>query len=338
MRRRISSAATRASSGVRSFMHDAPEHGRRGGRRTGRDRLEQHQRRAPRARVAALQQVGQRGHDRRRLARRQRLGRLLGAAAQRRIRIAQRERDDAGGVPGRQRRRLLKHGRAHVRRAIAQRRAQRRRVGRASGRAGSVPRHRAPGGRLRFARLTARYGGRDRDAAAPDLGRHVGQRAREDLVLAGAAPADHGQRRQDLAARRRIAERELQRRDAVRIAEQRLRDPARDGPQAVQHLAQPAGHAPGRRRVQRPRDAPGGDARDVSRAEPARRVAGVGDDRAERRVVGQEVEERGPRPAEPDDDARRRPAVGGIERERVRAARIRVEAGDDQDRDARRPG
>ena len=241
----------------RALVHDdAPEHGRRGGGRTGRDRFEQHQRRAPRARVAALKQVGQRGHDRGRLARRQRLRRLLGAAAQRRIRIAERERDDAGGVPGRQRRRLLKHGRAHVRRAIAQRRAQRRRVRRSSGTASSVPRIARRAAGLRFARLTARYGGGDRDAAAPHLGRHVGQRAREDLVLAGAAPANHGERRQDLAARRRIAERELQRRDAVRIAEQRLRDPARDRPQAVQHLAQPAGHAPGRRGVQRPRDAP----------------------------------------------------------------------------------
>ena len=71
----------------------------------------------------------------------------------------------------------------------------------------------------------------------------------------------------------------------------------------------------------------------VSGLEPAGGVPGIGDDRSERRVVGEEVEERGPRPAETDDDARRRTRVGGIERDRIRAARIRVETGDDQERD-----
>ena len=135
-----------------------------------------------------------------------------------------------------------------------------------------------------LARLATVYGRRHLDAAAPDLRRVVGERVGEDLVFASAAAPDHRQRRENLAARRGIGERLLERRHAVGIAEQRLGDPARHRAQAVQHLAQPtrdvrAAARSRRRRVERAGGAAGGDPGDRVAREPGRRVAGVGEDR-----------------------------------------------------------
>ena len=224
VRRRMARAATRASSRQPLAQHDPHEHGSAGGWRPGSDGLEQSQGGPPGTGVAVLEQVRERVDHRCRRPFGKLRGRLFGATPQAGIRIAQSERDDSGCLGRGQRRRFSQHGGTNIRRAIGQRSAQGGRLG---------VRARPPVAEA----LAARDRRRHLDAAAPDLRCAVRERPRQDLVLARAAVAHDGERRQDFTARSRIAERLLQRHHPVRIAEQRLGDPARHRSHAVQHLA-----------------------------------------------------------------------------------------------------
>ena len=195
-RRRISSAATRASSGACSFEHHPRQRAgahAAGARAAIGSNSASADRRAPASELCST--VDQRSTATAGRALGQRLGRRLGAAAKRRIGIAQRQRQDARGLGRRQRR----ASRPARRRARRRRSASAAAVVPSAASAASAPD--APSAVRRLAR--GRWPPRPRRRGAGSRARC--RRARAARISSSPAPpaADHRQRLQRLAPRER---------------------------------------------------------------------------------------------------------------------------------------
>ena len=196
--------------------------------------------------------------------------RLLRQPPEASVLVGQRDRQHARRLVGGQRGRFAQDRDLHLERAVAERAPQR--------------------GAVRALAEAPIDRGGDLDPTAPDLGRRIAERRRQDLVLAGAPAADEGQRVQRLPAGEGIGEGLLERGDAARIAEQHQRHPARHRPQAVEGAAHPGRQGRLVIALERAIDLARADPRGHLGRQPRGREAGVGDERVTR-AAGQEREE-----------------------------------------------
>ena len=277
--------------------------------RRGRDLIEQRQSRAARLAVAAAERLANRNRGRHRRTGGQIENPLLGQTAEGCVLVGDGDGEDARRGGWVETRALVENRAAHDKGRIRQGRAQ-------DGGVGALA-------------LPAIDGGGHLDATPTHLGRLIVEGGGQDFILARAAGPDHGQRLQGLAAQSGIRESLFERNDAGGIAEQHQRDPARHRPEPVEHRAQPDGDGCGAILVERAGGAARGDAAGKFRGHAGRCEAGVGENGAEARTRGQEIQE-GQTAAPPSHHhAAARRILGRLERQRVGRAQFEHDAQED---------